>query len=424
MFQTCTPGRHLPGCDHQDANAAPIVKGRRGRSLRIDIHAHYHNLEVGALAAPLKPHEKEPAIVFANPMTREINQRQMQERGDKLSGVEQRIKDMDRMGIDIQAVSVAPAQYYYWAEAGVGLDLSRMQNDRLAEIVASHPDRFVGLGTVPLQDARLATAELVRCVKKLGMRGVQINTNVAGVDLADKRLGLDRFFAKAQELDVVMLMHPLGFDHGERMIDYYFNNVIGNPLESTLAVGHLIFGGVLDRFPDLKFCVAHAGGYLPHYPARMDHAWRARADASTIIKKKPSSYLKKFYFDTLTFDSMMLDQMIDRYGARKVVLGTDYPYDMGDDDPIKLVRSVTRLTPAEQDLIMGGNAARLLKIKATGNQTPGAPVGEARVDVEQSSGKGAKANRSSGKALKADRSLKKSAKRRVASKKKAKATRA
>jgi aminocarboxymuconate-semialdehyde decarboxylase len=365
MFHTCTPGRHLPGCKHQAADGdVPLARGKRGRSLRIDIHCHYHNVEVGAQVAPLKPHEKEPAIVFANALSREINQRQMHERGGKLSGVDERLKDMDRMGIDMQAVSPSPGQYYYWTESGLGRDLSRAQNDRIAEIVALHPDRFVGLGTVPLQDPKMATAELVRCVNKLGMRGVEINTNVNGIDLADKRLGLERFFAKAQELDVVLFIHPLGFDHGERMVDYYFNNVIGNPLESTLAVSHLIFGGVLDRYPGLKFCVAHAGGYLPHYPARMDHAWRARADARAVVKKKPSSYLKKFYFDTLTFETTLLDSMIARYGARRVLLGTDYPYDMGDDDPLKLIRSVASLSVAEQDAIMGGNAARLLKIKA------------------------------------------------------------
>ncbi|MDB5774378.1 MAG: hypothetical protein JWP38_511 [Herbaspirillum sp.] len=378
MFHTCSGIADGHACDHPDhfghdaagasgdaaAQSGLKMARSKGKSLRIDIHCHYLNTEVNAKAAPLHPHEKEPAIIFANAMTNDVNRKQMKDRAAQLSDVDRRIKDMDRMGIDIQAVSAAPSQYYYWAEPDIGLAFSREINDRIAEIVAMHPDRFVGLGTVPLQDAKMATAELVRCVKKLGMRGVQINTQVNGMDLADKRLGLDRFFAKAQELDVVILIHPLGFDKGDRFVDYYFNNVIGNPLESTLAVSHLIFGGVLDRYPGLKFCVAHAGGYLPHYPGRMDHAWKARPDARVTIKKKPSSYLKKFYFDSMTFDTRMLDGMIERYGARHVLLGTDYPYDMGEDNPIKLIESVSRLTGAEQDLIMGGNAARLLKIKA------------------------------------------------------------
>jgi aminocarboxymuconate-semialdehyde decarboxylase len=367
MFHTCAAAGH----DHDHSSNqvdeqtyTKIARSPKGRSLRIDIHCHYLNPEVNAKVAHLNPHEKEPSIIYANPFTRETNVKQMKDRAGKLSDIEVRLKDMDRMGIDIQAVSPAPSQYYYWADPGFAAELARDQNDRIAEIVATHPDRFVGLGTVPLQDAKLATAELVRCVKKLGMRGVEINTNVNGIDLADKRLGLDRFFAMAQELDVVLFLHPMGFDKGDRLVDYYFNNVIGNPLESTVAVSHLIFGGVLDRYPRLKFCVAHAGGYLPHYPSRMDHAWRARPDASTVIKKKPSSYLKKFYFDTITFDTQVLDSLIERYGPRQVLLGSDYPYDMGEDNPVKLIKSVARLSEEEQNLIMGGNAARLLKIRA------------------------------------------------------------
>lgn len=344
-------------------NSATTAYSKNGRRLRIDIHCHYQNNEANAKAATLRPVEKEPSIVYANQLTRDINVKQMKDRGPKLSDIATRLEDMDRMGIDIQAVSPAPSQYYYYADPDFGLALSREINDRIAEIVAMHPDRFVGMGTVPLQDAKMATKELERCVNKLGMRGVEICTNVNGVDLADKRLGLDRFFAKAEELDVVIFLHPMGFTHADRMTDYYFNNIIGNPLESTLAVSHLIFGGVLDRYPRLKFCVAHAGGYLAHYHARMDHGWKVRPEAQSIIKKKPSSYLNKFYFDTITFDAGLLDSLIDRYGAKHVLLGSDYPYDMGDDNPVKLVESVERLSDAERNLIMGGNAARLLKIR-------------------------------------------------------------
>jgi aminocarboxymuconate-semialdehyde decarboxylase len=158
-------------------------------------------------------------------------------------------------------------------------------------------------------------------------------------------------------------MHPLGFTGGERLVDHYFNNVIGNPLETTVAVSHLIFGGVMDRYPRLKIVLPHAGGYLAHYWARMDHAHRARPDCHTIIRKKPSSYLEKFYFDTITFDPQMLRQLIDRYGADHVVLGTDYPYDMGMEDPVGFIERTPRLTRADKDAIEGGNAAKLLRIK-------------------------------------------------------------
>jgi aminocarboxymuconate-semialdehyde decarboxylase len=244
-----------------------------------------------------------------------------------------------------------------------GLALAREINERIATIAASDPKRFVGLGSVPLQDAQLATRELERCVRKLGLRGVEIGTNVNGIDLADPRLGLDTFYAKAQELDVVLFLHPMGFTQGERMTEHYFNNIIGNPLESTLAVSHLIFGGVLDRYPRLKFCVAHGGGYLAHYHARMDHGWKARPDARTLVKKKPSTYLKKFYFDSVTFDAGLLGTLIERYGAKQVLMGSDYPFDMGDDDPVGLVESVANLSDADRALVLGGNAARLLKLR-------------------------------------------------------------
>ena len=343
--------------------AAKLARDKKGRSLRIDIHCHYLNRDASAKVAHLNPAQYEPQIKFANQLTREVNVKQMQDRGEKLSTIELRLKDMDRMGIDVQAVSPAPQQTYYWTEPGFGAELSRSINDRLAEIVAKWPDRFVGLGTVPLQNVELAVIELERCVKQLGLRGVEINPNVAGKELTDPHLNLDRFFAKARELDIVIFMHPIGFTQGERLMDHYFNNVIGNPLDTTLGTSRLIFDGVMERHPGLKVVLPHAGGFLAHYWARMDHAWRARADCRTVIKKAPSSYLKKFYFYTIAFDPEMLRNLIDKFGANQVVLGTDYPFDMGEEDPVGLINSVPRLSAAEKQNIMGSNAARLLKIR-------------------------------------------------------------
>ncbi|HYA47806.1 MAG TPA: amidohydrolase family protein [Burkholderiales bacterium] len=343
--------------------SARIVRDRKGRSLRVDMHCHFLNKDAAARMTPLNPAQYEPQIKFANALTREVNVKQMQDRGPKLSTIELRLKDMDRMGIDVQAVSPAPQQTYYWAEPGLGAEVSRMINDRLAEIVARWPDRFVGLGTVPLQNADLAVAELERCVNGLGLRGVEINPNVAGRELTDPSLNLDKFFAKARELDIVLFMHPIGFTQGERFMDHYFNNVIGNPLDTSVGAMRLIFDGVMERHPGLKIVLPHAGGFIAHYWARMDHAWRARPDCRTVIKKAPSSYLKKFYFDTIAFDPEMLRNLIDKYGAAQVVLGTDYPFDMGEEDPVGFINGVPGLSSAEKKRIMGGNAARLLKIK-------------------------------------------------------------
>jgi aminocarboxymuconate-semialdehyde decarboxylase len=345
------------------SRGASAVVRRRGKSLRVDIHCHYLNTDVAAQIAHLDPARYEPSVEFANAFTREVNVKQVRDRAAKLSSIETRLADMDRMGIDIQAVSPAPNQTYYWTDPDLGLELARAVNDRLAEIVASRPDRFVALGTVPLQNVELAVAELERCVRQLGLRGVEINPSVNGMDLTDPRLDLERFFAKAEALGIVIFMHPIGFTHGARLIDHYFNNVIGNPLETTVAASHLIFDGVMQRHPKLTVVLPHAGGYLAHYPARMDHGWRARPDCRTVIRRPPSTYLKRMYFDTIAFDPDMLRQMIERYGPEHVLLGTDYPYDMGQDDPVAVVGGVRGLERAKRDLIEGGNAARLLRIR-------------------------------------------------------------
>jgi len=344
------------------ATKKSVLRGK-ARGLRIDIHCHYLNSEVQAKTASYNPGQYDALVKFANALTRETNMKQGRDRAAKLTDIGTRLKEMDRMGVDIQAVSPAPNQTNYWAEPGMGAELSRVVNERIAEIVGQTPERFVGLGTVPLQNADLAVVELDYCVKQLGLRGVEINPNVNGMELSDPRLKLDKFFSRVEELGVVIFMHPSGFTQGERLTDHYFNNVIGNPLETTVATSHLIFDGVMERHPKLKIILPHAGGYLAHYWARMDHAHAARLDCHTVIKKKPTSYLKKFYFDTITFDTQMLRHLIDKYGADHVMLGTDYPYDMGEEDPVGLIESVPRLSAADRQRIMGGNAMKLLKIR-------------------------------------------------------------
>ena len=382
MLFTCSPQCSDPSHHHAPARnsaaatkkaassrsvAKPVtrtpVKNARGKSKIVDIHCHYLNPVVNQKTAHLNAAQYDPTVTFANELTRKTNVAQMRDRAPKLMGIENRIADMDRMGVDIQAVSPAPYHYFYFTPPDEGAALAREVNEGIASLVAGHPDRFVGIGSVPLQNADLAVRELEYAVKKLGLRGVEINTNVNGLNLTDKSLGLEKFFAKANELGTVVFMHPLGFTQADRLTNHYFNNVIGNPLDTTIAVSHLIFDGVVARHPKIKFIAAHGGGFIAHYWARMDHAWSARADCRTVIKRKPSSYLEKFYFDTITFDPGMLRNLIDRYGADHVLLGTDYPYDMGEDDPRGLVASVKRLPADQRRQIEGLNAMRLLKIK-------------------------------------------------------------
>ncbi len=340
-----------------------IAKDRRGKSKVVDIHCHYLNPEVNKKTEYLEPGKYDPSVIFANELTRSTNVKQIQDRFSQLTGIDERISDMDKMGVDIQAVCPAPNQYYYFTEPDMGASLAREINHGIANIVAKHPDRFVGMGSIPLQNAELAVKELEYAVKKLGLRGVEINTNVNGMNLSDPRLGLDRFFSKANELGIVIFMHPTGTTQADRLVNHYFNNVIGNPLDTTIAVSHLIFDGVVARNPKIKFVTPHAGGYLAHYWARMDHAWRARPDCHTVIKSKPSSYLKKFYFDTITFDPTMLRHLIDTFGPEHVLLGTDYPYDMGEVDPLGLIASVKKLSKEDRQKIEGLNAMKILKIK-------------------------------------------------------------
>jgi len=343
--------------------ATKATKTAGPRSLAIDVHCHYFNPGVAAKAAVIDPLQKEFGHIFANDLTREVNFKQMRDRGPKLTDIPTRIKDMDKMGVDLQVVSPAPFQYYYFAEPSFGLELAQGVNDGIAKIVAENPTRLMGMGTVPLQDSTLAIKELERAVKVLGFKGIEIGTNVNGKDLTDPSLNLDAFFAKVQELGAVLFMHPNGFSHAQRLTDHYLNNIIGNPLETTVAVSHLIFDGVMQRYPRLKIILAHAGGYIAHYWARMDHGHK-RPDVRSVITTKPSKYLEKFYFDTITFDPHMLQSLINRFGADHVLLGTDYPYDMGETDPLGLISAVPKLSKADKQLIVGGNAQKLFKISA------------------------------------------------------------
>ena len=337
-----------------------VVRNAKGKFKVVDIHCHYLNPEVNRKTAHLNAAQYDPTVIFANELTNRTNVAQMRDRAPKLTGIDERLRDMDRMGVDIQAVCPAPYHYFYFTEPDYGAELAREVNEGIANLVSLHPDRFVGMGSVPLQNPKLAVRELDYAVKKLGLRGVEINTNVNGMNLTDPRLGLEKFFAKANELGVVIFMHPLGYTQADRLTNHYFNNVIGNPLDTTVALSHLIFDGVIERHPKIKFIAAHGGGFLAHYWARMDHAWRARPDTRTVISKRPSSYLEKVYFDSITFDPRMLKQLIDRYGANHVLLGTDYPYDMGEDHPRKLIAGVKGLTDVQRRQIEGLNARRLL----------------------------------------------------------------
>ena len=333
----------------------PIAVRARGTHLVVDIHCHLGIPAADAIVQTRYPGPPPGINDFTNGKTDEVNRTQFAAIGRTLVTLDTRLADMDRLGIDVQALSPSPGQYFYFTDPETGRAAARVVNDGMAEAVAQHPDRFVGMGTVPLQDVGMAIAEMRRCVTDLDLRGIEISSNVAGRDLHAPELR--PFFAAAEELGILLFLHPLGFTHAERMRDYYFNNLIGNPLESTLAIGHLIFGGVLDDFPGLKICVAHGGGYLPGYWGRVDHGWRVRPDCSEHCLHPPSTYLRKLWLDTLVFDPDQLDMLVRTHGADRLCLGTDYPFDMSEPDPLGFV---SRLDDSQRQKIVGHNAAELL----------------------------------------------------------------
>jgi aminocarboxymuconate-semialdehyde decarboxylase len=360
MFYRCAA--HAP----DDRRAQALAKAarrtaRKSRNLTIDIHCHFMSPRAVEFMRPHAGPAAESAMRYASALTRQILVEQNARVMDAISGTEKRLAEMDKMGVDIQAVSPGPQAYGYFLPPDIGRESARMVNDDLAALVAREPDRLVAMGTVPLQDTRLAIEEMERCVKSLGMRGIEISSHVNGQELARKEL--EPFFARAQDLGVLIFLHPLGTTNAERLSEHYFNNVIANPLEATLAVGHLIMEGVLERLPKLKICVAHGGGYISHYIGRSDHTFRARADGRQHIKRKPSDYLKRLYFDTVVFDHDQLRHLVARWGADHVIMGTDWPYDMAEPDPVGFVESCEGLTAADKAKIHGLNAAKLLGVK-------------------------------------------------------------
>ena len=268
---------------------------------------------------------------------------------------------MDAMGVDIQVISPSPNQYYYWADVDLAKQIVATQNEHIASVRAAHPERLRGLGNVALQHAELSVQQLTDCIGKFGLCGVEISSVVNGLELSDARF--ERFWAKAEELGCLVFIHPFGTSLGERVNRYYMGNIIGQPIETTIALSHLIFGGVLDRYPGLKIFAAHGGGYLPSYVGRSDHGFEVRPEARK-MKHKPSEYLERIYFDSLVYTLEGLRHLIEQVGVAHVLLGTDYPFDMGAYEPEKLIASVPGLADKDREQILGGNAARLLGIDA------------------------------------------------------------
>ena len=331
---------------------------RRPSSPTIDIHAHIVVPQAAALAQPHVDVSRIPLANFADDISKDINAQQEKDVREVMTTIDRRLRDLDRMGIDIQVVAPAPNQCYYSIDPKIAEAAHRLANDGVAEYCARKPDRFVGLGVVTLQEPELAVRELNYIMDTLKLKGVEILTNVDGQELSDPKFR--SFFATAEELGAFIMMHPNGFTHGQRLTHYYFNNVLGNPLDTTLALHNLIFSGTLARFPELKLMAVHGGGYLPSYSGRIDHAWGARRDSHADLPLPPTTYLRQVYFDTVVFTYHQLAYLIDLFGTDRIVMGTDYPFDMAEYNPIGHVAGVDGMDEVTLAQIAGGNAARVL----------------------------------------------------------------
>ena len=281
----------------------------------------------------------------------------------------ERIVAMDAQGIDVEVLSINP--YWYKAERDVAEKLIQVQNEKLAEACAANPDRFVAFATVALQYPDLAAQQLEEGVKKYGLRGAAIGGSVNGQEISDSKF--HPFWAKAEQLGVLIFIHPQGTGAASELASRfkgngYLQNVIGNPLETTIALSHLIFDGTLDAFPGLKICGAHGGGFLPSYAGRSDLGCPTRPDVCAggthgPIKKKPSEYLRQMYYDTIVFTPEGLRHLATEIGVSRLMVGTDYPYPWTK-SAVETVMATPGLSNADRVAILGGTAAKLLGIKA------------------------------------------------------------
>ena len=323
-----------------------VVNGKRVRT--IDIHAHCASPEALALMGK----------ALAGPGLRTDL--------DMASAVDLRLQTMDAQGIDMQALSVNP-NWYRLTDQDLGSQIIQVQNEMLAEACAANPDRFVAFASVALQFPELAAVQLEEGVRKYGLRGVAIGGNVAGDELADPKF--NPFWAKAEELGVLVFIHPQADGAPEQLASRfkgngYLSNVIGNPLETTIALAHMIFEGSLDRYPGLKICAAHAGGFLPSYIGRFDRGCPTRPDLCVggehgPIQKRPSDYIRQIYYDTMVFRPEGVRHLAAEVGVSQLMVGTDYPY-LWTDAAIDVILDTPELSDDDKVAILGGNAAALL----------------------------------------------------------------
>lgn len=336
-------GAVFVGCDilgarHVHAQDAParrrkvVVSGRRVTT--VDVHAHCAFPQAMALMG-LTP--EPPNLVMAD----------------------ERIRDMDAQGIDVEALSINP--FWYKADRDVAQAVITLQNEKLTELCAAKPDRFVAFATIALQYPDLAVAQLEEGVKKLGLRGVSVGAHVEGMELADPKF--HPVWAKAEEMGCLVFIHPVPESNKRLAGNGGLSNTIGFPLDTAIALSHLIYEGTLDKFPGLKICASHGGGYLGSYPERSDAVCDAFPERCTVpLKKKPTEYLKQLYYDSIVFSPEAMRHLIAEVGASQIVLGTDYPF-AWNKTSVDRILATPDASDADLAAMLGDTASRLLGIK-------------------------------------------------------------
>ncbi len=270
--------------------------------------------------------------------------------------IERRFADMDAAEVDIQVLSATPQTYFYDQDPDLAATCAALQNDQIAKLVKTHPERFLGIATLPMQAPERAIDELRRAVCTLGLRGTMIGSNVQGKNLDDP--ALEPLWTEAAALGAFVLVHPVNVAGVERMRSYYLNNLIGNPLDTTIAAACLVFGGVLERHPKLNVLLVHGGGFVPYQAGRWVHGWQVRGEPKVNVKQSPQPWLDRFYYDTILHAQPQLEFLVGWAGATRVLLGSDYPYDMGTGECVRRVKAL--LVPDdEKEAVLNKNATRL-----------------------------------------------------------------
>jgi aminocarboxymuconate-semialdehyde decarboxylase len=327
---------------------------------KIDGHRHIVMIEAIAVASQLDPAKSGHIYPSGlDPKSEEINREKSREWDRKMSDVDENVADLTAAGMDVGVLQPTQTMFFYWAEPAVASELARMVNEHTAKAVKKRPGNLVGLATVPLQDPDLAVQELTYAIEELGLRGVVTGSNVNGRGFDEE--AFQPFLAKVSDLGVPLFIHPNNPSGIPRVRNYYLANFLANPLESTITAAQLVFGGVLDRHPGLKICLSHAGGVLPFLLGRLEHGQSMRPEARKHCEHPFSYYLKNFYVDTITFRRDTLRFVLEVMPHGHVFMGTDYPYDMADRDPVGSVKAAVE-DKELLDRVMGENLAAVLRL--------------------------------------------------------------